>query len=77
MDINPDWVNFNQYEVGADGVARSTDRFGATSPNRYLQPDSRDFIVIMIRGAVVPGDSGQVAKLPVHAELALPKKKSA
>jgi hypothetical protein len=76
MDINPDWVNFNLYQPGPDGVVHGSGVYGATGADRYLSPNSRDFIAIMIRGAVVPGDSGQLAKLPVHAELTLPKKKS-
>jgi hypothetical protein len=61
MDINPDWVNFNSYDVDPDGTAHGTGLFGATSADRYLRPDTRDFVVVMVRGMVVPGASAQLS----------------
>ena len=55
MDINPDWVHFNSYDVGPDNVAHGNGIYGATGANRFLSPDSRDFVAVFIRGTVVPG----------------------
>lgn len=55
MDINPDWVNFNSYDVGPDNVAHGNGVYGATGADRYLRPDGRDFVAVFIRGTVVPG----------------------
>jgi hypothetical protein len=62
MDINPDWVNFNSYDVGADNVAHGNGIYGATGANRYLSPDGRDFVAVFIRGTVA---TGATAKLGV------------
>lgn len=62
MDINPDWVNFNAYDVGPDNVARGNGIYGATGANRYLSPDGRDFVAVFIRGTVA---TGATAKLGV------------
>jgi hypothetical protein len=61
MDINPDWVNFNSYDVGGDGVAHGNGLFGATGADRYLYPDARDFVVVMVKGTIVPGATAQLA----------------
>ena len=50
MDINPDWVQLQPYDVGADGSAHGNGLFGATGPNRYLAPDGRDFVAVVVRG---------------------------
>ena len=55
LDINPDWVGFNSYDVGADNVAHGNGLYGATGANRYLSPDGRDFVAVFVRGTVVPG----------------------
>jgi len=69
MDINPDWVNFNSYDVDPDGTAHGTGLFGATGTDRYLRPNSRDFVAVMVRGLVVPGASTQlVPNGPVKGE---------
>jgi hypothetical protein len=60
MDINPDWVNFNSYDVGPDNVAHGNGLYGATGSNRYLSPDSRDFVDVFIRGTVVTGASAKL-----------------
>ena len=39
MDINPDWVHFNSYDVAADGSAHGNGLFGATGADRFLHPD--------------------------------------
>ncbi|MET0421646.1 MAG: hypothetical protein ABW073_08055, partial [Acidimicrobiia bacterium] len=71
MDINPDWVNFNQYDVGADGSVRGNGIFGATGANRYLSPDSRDFVAILVRGTVANGASGAAGAAPLTGRVAL------
>ena len=40
MDINPDWVHFNSYDVAPDGSAHGNGLFGATGADRYLHPDA-------------------------------------
>ncbi len=55
LDINPDWVGFNSYDVGADNVAHGNGLYGATGADRYLSPDGRDFVAVFVRGTVVPG----------------------
>jgi hypothetical protein len=55
LDINPDWVGFNSYDVGPDNVAHGNGVYGATGANRYLSPDGRDFVAVFVRGTVVPG----------------------
>jgi hypothetical protein len=60
MDINPDWVNFNSYDVGADNVAHGNGLYGATGANRYLSPDSRDFVAVFIRGTVATGATAKL-----------------
>ena len=60
MDINPDWVNFNRYDVGADRVAHGVGLFGATGADRYLRPDGRDFVAVYVRGVVTRGASAKI-----------------
>jgi hypothetical protein len=60
MDINPDWVNFNSYDVGPDDVAHGNGLFGATGSNRYLSPDGRDFVAVLVRGIVVTGATAKL-----------------
>jgi hypothetical protein len=74
MDINPDWVNFNQYDVGADGSVAGNGLFGATGANRYLSPNTRDFVAVMVRGTVVPGASAQVGAAPLTGQVTLKSK---
>jgi hypothetical protein len=60
MDINPDWVHFNSYDVGPDNVAHGSGIYGATGANRFLSPDSRDFVAVFIRGTVVTGATAKL-----------------
>lgn len=60
LDINPDWVNFNTYGVGADGVTHGTGVYGTTVADRYLHPDGRDFVAVLVRGTVVTGASAKL-----------------
>jgi len=71
LDINPDWVNFNQYDVGADGSVRGNGLFGATGANRYLSPDSRDFVAIVVRGTVANGATGAAGVAPLTGRITL------
>lgn len=72
MDINPDWVNFNLYQSGPDGVVHGAGVYGATGPDRYLSPNSRDFIAVLIRAAVVPGAPAKVGLAPVDGTVRIP-----
>ena len=72
MDINPAWVNFNSYQPGLDFVVHGAPVYGATGPDRYLSPNSRDFIAVLIRAAVVPGAPGKVGLAPVDGKVHIP-----
>jgi hypothetical protein len=69
LDINPDWVNFNVYAPGADNVVHGQPVYGATSADRYLTPNSRDFIVIAIRGTIVPGGTAKLGQAALATEV--------
>ncbi len=66
LDINPDWVGFNSYDVSADNVAHGHGLFGATGADRYLHPDGRDFIAVFVRGTVVPGATARLGAAPLR-----------
>ena len=68
MDINPDWVNFNSYDVAPDGSAHGNGLYGATGSDRYLNPSARDFVVVMVRGTVLAGATAQVGAGPIKGE---------
>jgi hypothetical protein len=72
MDINPSWVNFNLYQPGADGVVHGSPVYGATGPDRYLSPNGRDFIAVLIRAAVIPGPPVKVGLPPVDGPVRIP-----
>src|SRR5439155_13298483 len=65
MDINPDWVNFNSYDVGPDNVAHGNGVFGATGADRYLRPNGRDFIAVFVRGTIVTGATAKLGIGPL------------
>ena len=67
LDINPDWVGFNSYDVGADNVAHGNGLYGATGTDRYLHPDGRDFIAMFVRGTVVAGATAKLGSPPLAA----------
>ena len=69
MDINPDWVNFNSYDVGADGIAHGNGIFGATGPDRFLRPNGRDFIAVFVRGTVAKGATAKLGAAPLQASV--------
>jgi hypothetical protein len=69
MDINPDWVNFNSYDVGPDNLAHGVGRYGATGTDRYLSPDGRDFIAMFVRGTVVAGATAKLGAPPLSARV--------
>jgi hypothetical protein len=69
LDINPDWVNFNSYDVGTDGVAHGNGIFGATGADRYLHPDGRDFIAVFVRGTVAKGATSKLGAGPLQASV--------
>jgi hypothetical protein len=68
LDINPDWVNFNSYTVGADNVAHGTGLYGATGTDRYLNPDARDFVAIFVRGTVAAGATAKLGAAPLATQ---------
>jgi hypothetical protein len=72
LDINPDWVNFNLYQPGPDGVVHGSPVYGATGPDRYLSPNSRDFIAFLVRGMVLPAAPQRVGLGPLDAESRVP-----
>ena len=69
LDINPDWVNFNLYAPGPDSVVHGQPVYGATGVDRYLSPNSRDFIVIAIRGTIVPGGGAKLGQATLATEV--------
>ena len=69
MDINPDWVNFNSYDVGPDNVAHGNGLYGAAGTDRYLHPDGRDFIAMFVRGTVVAGATAKLGAPPLAAHV--------
>jgi len=69
LDINPSWVNFNLYAPGSDNVVHGQPVYGATSADRYLTPNSRDFIVIAIRGTIVPGGTAKLGQPTLSTEV--------
>jgi hypothetical protein len=69
MDINPDWVTFNSYDVGPDNVAHGNGLYGATGADRYLHPDGRDFVAVFIRGTVVTGASAKLGAGPLATQV--------
>ncbi|HSO95191.1 MAG TPA: hypothetical protein VLV81_04040 [Acidimicrobiia bacterium] len=72
MDINPSWVNFNLYQPAFGGGVHGVPVYGATGPDRYLSPNSRDFIAVLIRAAVVAGTPGKVGLTPVDGKVHIP-----
>ena len=65
LDINPDWVGFNSYDVGADNVAHGNGLFGATGSDRYLHPDGRDFVAVFVRGSGGARRDRQAGRAPL------------
>jgi hypothetical protein len=72
LDINPDWVNFNLYQPGADGVVHGSPVYGATGPDRYLSPNSRDFIALMVRGTAIPTSPERIGLRALNAKSRVP-----
>ena len=68
LDINPQWVNFNLYQPDPGGVVHGQPVYGATGPDRYLSPESRDFIAVLVRGTVIPTGPERVGLPPLNAE---------
>jgi hypothetical protein len=66
LDINPSWVSFNTYQPGPDGV-HGTKVYGLHANDRYLSPDSRDFIALLVRPVVQSGATAKLAGPPLHA----------
>jgi hypothetical protein len=72
LDINPSWVSFNTYQPGLDGAVHGTKVYGLHADDRYLSPDSRDFIALLVRGVVASGATGRIGTTALHATIPLP-----
>lgn len=68
LDINPQWVSFHTYDVGADGAVTGTRVYGTSArpDDRYLQPDERDFFALLVRGLVDPAATGPIGLAPLR-----------
>jgi hypothetical protein len=66
LDINPSWVSFNTYQPGPAGV-HGTKVYGLHADDRYLSPDSRDFIAMLVRPLVQPGGTTRLGGPPLRA----------
>ena len=67
LDINPDWVNFNSYDLGAR-QRRARQRPLRRHRHRPLpRPDDRDFIAVIVRGTVVAGAEAKLGVAPLAA----------
>jgi hypothetical protein len=69
LDINPDWVHFDLYQPLPTGGVTGVPVFGATSADRFLRPDSRDFVVVVIRGTVLPGATKVIGAPPLSTAI--------
>jgi len=72
LDINPSWVSFNTYQAGADGAVHGTKVYGLHGDDRYLSPDSRDFIALLVRAVVQSGATTKLGGPPLHAVIKSP-----
>jgi hypothetical protein len=72
LDINPSWVSFNTYQPGSDGGVHGTKVYGLHADDRYLSPDSRDFIAMLVRPIVQNGATTKLGGPPLHAVMKLP-----
>jgi hypothetical protein len=43
--------------------------FGATGADRYLRPNGRDFIAILVRGTVAKGATAKLGLAPLRADV--------
>jgi hypothetical protein len=46
--------------------------YGLHADDRYLSPDSRDFIALLVRGVVASGATGRIGTAALHATIPLP-----
>ena len=72
LDINPSWVSFNTYQPALDGTVHGTKVYGLHADDRYLSPDSRDFIAMLVRGVVASGATGRIGTAALHATIPAP-----
>ena len=72
LDINPSWVSYNTYQPALDGTVHGTKVYGLHADDRYLSPDSRDFIAMLVRGAVASGATGRIGTPALHLTIATP-----
>jgi hypothetical protein len=72
LDINPSWVSFNTYQSAADGSVHGKAVYGLHGDDRYLSPDSRDFIAILVRAFVQNGATGHVGSAPLALTMKAP-----
>jgi len=72
LDINPSWVSYNTYQPALDGTVQGTKVYGLHADDRYLSPDSRDFIAMLVRGVVASGATGRLGAPALHATIPTP-----
>ena len=72
LDINPSWVSFNTYQPAPDGTVQGTKVYGLHADDRYLSPDSRDFIAMLVRGVVSTAAAGRLGGAPLHVTMTAP-----
>jgi hypothetical protein len=72
LDINPSWVSFNTYQPGADGAVHGTKVYGLHADDKYLSPDSRDFIAMLVRPIVQAGATTKLGAPPLHTVIKSP-----
>jgi hypothetical protein len=72
LDINPMWVSFNTYQPGLDGTVHGTKVYGLHADDRYLSPDARDFIALLVRGVVASGATGRIGTTGLHTTIPMP-----
>ena len=72
LDINPSWVSYNTYQPALDGSVHGTKVYGLHADDRYLSPDSRDFIAMLVRGVVAPGATARIGAAALHTTVPTP-----
>ncbi len=73
LDINPSWVSFNTYQTAPDGSVHGRAVYGLHGDDRYLSPDSRDFIAILVRANVQNGATRNIGGAPLALTMKAPR----
>ena len=72
LDINPMWVSFNTYQPFPNGAVQGTKVYGLRGDARYLSPDTRDFVAMLVRGVVQSGATGPIGSPPLAQTIRAP-----